>query len=196
MFIFAAICLLGGLFPGAVIDGLAPAAQALTGAHMPTQMTRAWLAIAPVAEARGSYDGLLVFLFIAMAATIAAAIVHRLGSAAVRRARPWDCGYPDLGPTSQVSAAGFAQPIRRVFGPLVFRSSETVTMPPPGDLSPARIDKHRHDLAWEYLYQPVCNALLTVADVFNQFQFLTIRRYLSFVFIALVGLLLALTLWQ
>jgi hypothetical protein len=32
--------------------------------------------------------------------------------------------------------------------------------------------------------------------VFNQFQFLTIRRYLSFVFIALVGLLLALTLWQ
>jgi NADH:ubiquinone oxidoreductase subunit 5 (subunit L)/multisubunit Na+/H+ antiporter MnhA subunit len=196
MFIFCAICLLAGVFPGAVIDWMAPVVQALTGAHLPTQMGRAWLSIAPVADARGSYDGLLVFLFSAVAAMIAAAIVHRVGSHATRRERLWDCGYPDLGPTSQYSAAGFAQPIRRVFGPLVFRSSETVTMPPPGDLSPARIDKHRHDLAWEYLYQPVCNALLTVADVFNQFQFLTIRRYLSFVFIALVGLLLALTLWQ
>jgi formate hydrogenlyase subunit 3/multisubunit Na+/H+ antiporter MnhD subunit len=196
MFVFAAICLLAGVFPGAVIDWMAPVAQALTGAHMPTQIDRAWLAIAPVDEARGSYDGLLIFLFTGVAAMIAAALVHRLGSHAVRRARLWDCGYPDLGPTSQYSAAGFAQPIRRVFGPLVFRSSETVTMPPPGDRAPARIDKHMHDLAWEYLYQPVCDALLMVADVLNQLQFLTIRRYLSFVFLALVGLLLALTLWQ
>ena len=196
MYIFATLCLLAGVFPGVVIDWMAPVVQSLTGARLPTQIGRAWLSIAPVADTRGSYDGLLVFLFMAVAAMIAAALVHRLGSHAVRRARLWDCGYPDLGPSAQYSAAGFAQPIRRVFGPLVFRSSETVTMPPPGDLGPARIDKHMHDLAWEYGYQPMCTALLKVAEVFNQFQFLTIRRYLSFVFVALVGLLLALTLWQ
>jgi len=179
-----------------VIDWLGPVAHSVIGAQMPTQMTRAWLSIAPVADAHGSYDGLLVFLFIAVAAMIAAALVHRLGSQATRRAGLWDCGYPGLGPAAQYSAAGFAQPIRRVFGPLVFRSSETVTMPPPGDLGPARIVKHMHDLAWELLFQPLCGAVLKVADVFNQFQFLTIRRYLGFVFAALVGLLLALTLWQ
>ena len=83
-----------------------------------------------------------------------------------------------------------------MFGPLVFRSSETVVMPPPGDLSPASIRKRTHDLAWEMFYEPVCNAVLALAEVFNRVQFFTIRRYLSFVFIALVGLLLALTLWQ
>jgi len=196
MFAFAAICLLVGVLPGAVIDWMAPIAQSLTGAHMPAQLHRAWLSIAPVADQRGSYDGLLVFVFITAAALIGAAIVHRLGSHAVRRARLWDCGYPDLGPTSQYSAASFAQPIRRVFGPLAFRSSEVVTMPPPGDLGPARIEKHMHDLPWEYLYAPLSGIVLKLADAFNQFQFYTVRRYLGFVFVALIGLLLALTIWQ
>ena len=138
----------------------------------------------------------MVFLFVIGAAVIGSIAVHRCGTKAVRRARLWDCGYPGLGPATQYSAAGYSQPIRRVFGPLVFRSSETVVMPPPGDLSPARIRKRMHDLAWEALYAPVCDAVLALAELFNRFQFLTIRRYLSFVFLALVGLLLALTIWQ
>ena len=47
----AAICLLAGVLPGAVIDALAPVTQALLGARMPTQMDRAWLSIVPIAEA-------------------------------------------------------------------------------------------------------------------------------------------------
>ena len=61
MFGFAALCLLAGIFPGVVIDLLAPVTQALTGAHMPTQLGVAWLSIVPVESARSSYNGLLVF---------------------------------------------------------------------------------------------------------------------------------------
>ena len=50
MFGFAALCLLAGIFPGVVIDLLAPVTQALTGAHMPTQLGVAWLSIVPVDE--------------------------------------------------------------------------------------------------------------------------------------------------
>lgn len=196
MGIFAALCVLAGLFPSLLINGLSAAVQQLVGSRLPSETGLAWLSIEPMADRSTSYNGFMVFTFLMIAALVGWLAVRILGSRAVRRARLWDCGYPDLGPSSQYSAAGYAQPIRRVFGPLVFHSSETVVMPPPGDLAPASIRKRTHDLAWEMLYEPVCDAVLALAELFNRVQFFTIRRYLSFVFLALVGLLLALTLWQ
>ena len=114
----------------------------------------------------------------------------------MRRAPAWDCGFPDASPATQYTAASFAQPIRRVFGTVVFRARETVTMPPPGDMAPARIEKTIHDPVWETLYAPIAGGVARAADLLNHLQFLTIRRYLGFVFAALVLLLLALALWQ
>jgi NADH:ubiquinone oxidoreductase subunit 5 (subunit L)/multisubunit Na+/H+ antiporter MnhA subunit len=196
MFILAAICLLAGVLPGVVIDTLSPVTQALVGAHMPMQMDRAWLSIVPIAEARSSYDGLLIFLFIAASAWFMAVAVHRFASQRLRRGPAWDCGFPDPSPATQYTAGSFAQPIRRVFGAVVFRSREIVTMPPPGDMAPARIEKHIHDPAWETFYAPVAAAIGATADWMNVLQFLTIRRYLGFVFVALILLLLVLALWQ
>ncbi|HEY1935376.1 MAG TPA: hydrogenase 4 subunit B [Acetobacteraceae bacterium] len=196
MFVLAAICLLAGIVPGVVIDALAPVAQALTGAHMPTQLGLDWLTIVPVAESRSSYNGLLIFVFIAASASLTAAAIHRFASRALRRGPAWDCGFPDASPAAQYTAASFAQPIRRVFGTVVFRTSETVTMPAPGDMAPARIEKTVHDPVWETLYAPIAGGVARAADLLNHLQFLTIRRYLGFVFAALVLLLLALALWQ
>jgi len=196
MFVLAAICLLAGIFPGAVIDALAPVAQALTGAHMPSQIGLDWLTIVPVAQSRSSYNGLLVFVFIAASASLMAWAIHRFASHAVRRAPAWDCGFPDPSPMTQYTAGSFAQPIRRVFGTVVFRAHETVTMPPPGDVAPAHIEKSIDDPAWDTFYAPIAGGVARAADVLNHLQFLTIRRYLGFVFAALVLLLLALALWQ
>jgi hydrogenase-4 component B len=196
MYALAVICLLAGVLPGVVIDQLSPVAQALLGAHMPTQMDRPWLSIVPIAEARSSYDGLLIFLFIAASAWTMALAVHRFASHRSRRAPAWDCGFPDPSVATQYTAASFAQPIRRVFGAVVFGSREVVTMPSPGDMAAAQIEKHIHDPAWETLYAPVGTAVTTTADWMNVLQFLTIRRYLAFVFIALILLLLVLALWQ
>ena len=51
------------------------------------------------------------------------------------------------------------------------------------------------DLAWDGLYVPIVRAVGILADRLNVLQFLTIRRYLSIVFAALIILLLVLALW-
>ena len=105
-----------------------------------------------------------MFLFIAGSAWLMAVAVHRFASHALRRAPAWDCGFPDPSPATQYTAGSFAQPIRRVFGTLVFRARETVTMPPPGDMAPARIVKHIHDPVWDTLYAPIAGGVGWAAD--------------------------------
>ncbi len=192
----ATLCLLAGILPGLVIDRLAPVTLSLVGSHVPMQIGQPWLSIVPIAEGRSSYNGLLVFLFIAASALAAVYVIHRLASRAVRRAPAWDCGFPDPRPQTQYTAGSFAQPIRRVFGTLAFRASEQVDMPPPGDVRPARLTVTLHDLVWESLYAPIVHAVSFGADRLNYLQFLTIRRYLSLVFLALVSLLLVLAIWS
>jgi hydrogenase-4 component B len=195
MFVLAGLCLLAGILPGFFIDALAPAAKAMVGDSMPLQRDVPYLSIVPIAEARSSYNGLLVCLFMLLSASAAAFAIHRLASDKLRRGPAWDCGYPDPSPATQYTASSFAQPLRRVFGTLVFRASERVEMPPPGDAAPARITVHLTDVVWDVLYAPIARAVAYVADRLNRMQYLSIRRYLSFVFAALVGLLLVLALW-
>ncbi len=195
MALFAALCLLAGVLPGVVIDGLAPVTQALLNAHMPVQLSVPWLSTVPIAESRSSYNGALVFAFVAVSASLAVFVIHRFASHAVRRAPAWDCGFPDPNPATQYTAGSFAQPIRRVFGTLVFRAREHVEMPPPGDTRPARFHVEVKDLIWDSIYVPIAGAVSFAADRLNHLQFLTIRRYLSLVFAALVMLLLVLAVW-
>jgi formate hydrogenlyase subunit 3/multisubunit Na+/H+ antiporter MnhD subunit len=196
MFVLTALCLLVGVVPGFFIDALQPAVQVVTGTRMPAQSGQAWLTLVPIMEGRSSYNGLLVFAFIAAAAWLAALVIHRVASDKLRRGPAWDCGFPDPNPSTQYSASSFAQPIRRVFGALVFRARETVEMPPPGSAAPARLTVVVRDLVWEALYAPVAEAVSMVAGWLNRMQFLTIRQYLSLVFVALVSLLLVLAAWS
>jgi formate hydrogenlyase subunit 3/multisubunit Na+/H+ antiporter MnhD subunit len=196
MSVLAALCLIVGILPGLFIDALAPVSLSLIGAHMPAQIGAQWLSIVPIAASRSSYDGLLVFLFMVISGTLAATAIHRLASDRLRRAPAWDCGYPDSSPATQYTAASFAQPIRRVFGTMVFRAREYGEMPPPGDVRPARLDVEISDLIWDTLYAPIASGIALAADRLNRLQFLTIRQFLSFVFSALVILLLVLAIWS
>jgi hydrogenase-4 component B len=195
MLVLAALCLVAGILPGIFIDALAPVVSAFVGERMPVQSGIAWLSIVPIAESRSSYNGLLVFLFIALSGTLAAFAIHRLASAALRRGPAWDCGYPDPSPATQYTAGSFAQPIRRVYGTPVFGAREHVEMPPPGDMRPARITVELHDRIWDAIYAPLAGAVAFAADRLNAMQFLTIRQYLTLVFTALVSLLMVLAIW-
>ena len=192
MMLLAALCLLVGIFPGPVIDTLAPVSSALIGERMPVQGGLQWLSIIPIAASRSSYDGLLVFLFMVISGALAATAIHRFASDRLRRAPAWDCGYPDARAATQYSATSFAQPIRRVFGTVVFHARETAGMPAPGDTRPAWLKVELHDLVWEYLYAPISAAIGFAADRLNRLQFLTIRQFLTLVFCALVVLLMVL----
>jgi hydrogenase-4 component B len=191
----AVLCLLAGVFPGVVIDSLKPVVLAVTGASMPMQAKIPWLSIAPIAESRSSYNGLLVLIFIISSSTLAASAIHRLASDALRRAPPWDCGFPDASPATQYTAESFSQPIRRVFGGFVFRGRESLEMPAPGETRPAVHHAALRDPIWDAVYLPIVGVVSTVATRLNRLQFLTIRQYLSVVFGALVALLLVLAAW-
>ena len=142
MFALAALCLVAGILPGLVIDALAPVVQGLVGARMPVQTGVAWLSIVPIAESRSSYNGLLVFVFIALSG-IARGLRDpppRLRPAAPRaglglrlsRCRARRRSTPPAASPSR-SAASSAR--------VVFRAREQVDMPPPGDMRPARLTR-------------------------------------------------------
>jgi NADH:ubiquinone oxidoreductase subunit 5 (subunit L)/multisubunit Na+/H+ antiporter MnhA subunit len=196
MLVLGALCVLVGLFPAVVIDVLAPVTQHLLGARLPAQLGRPWLTVVPIAEGRSSYNALILFLFVAISTIVAVYAIHRWASRALRVSPAWDCGFPDVDPATQYTATSFAQPIRRVFGSVVFAAQERIVMPLPGDPEPARLEVRLHDFIWEVLYEPVALGVGIVADHLNRLQFLTIRRYLSLVFALLILLLMVLVVWH
>jgi hydrogenase-4 component B len=196
MLLLALLCLAAGIAPGFVMDALAPVTQMLVGARLALQSSEPWLRIVPIDTARSAYDGALVLGMILIAAVASALIVRRFASHALRRSAPWDCGYPDPSPATQYTAGSFAQPIRRVFGSVVFRAREHLSMPRPGDTRPARFEVELHDTLWEVLYLPVIRLVEATSAWVNQLQFLTVRRYLTLVFAALVLLLVIVGGWR
>lgn len=189
MLVLVTLCIAAGIFPGYVIDAISPVAQTFVGGQMPLQAAQSWLTIVPIDQLRSSYNGFVLFLFITITASLAAFVIHRFASRSLRRAPAWDCGYPDASPALQYSSSGFAQPIRRVFGTLLFQARETVAMPKPGDVAAAHFRVDVRDLIWDVLYRPIARYVDFVSERANRAQFLTIRQYLGLVFIALVSLL-------
>ena len=78
----------------------------------------------------------------------------------------------------------------------MFRAREIGEMPPPGSTAPARLTVEMRDLIWDALYAPIAGVIAFATERLNVLQFLTIRRYLTLVFAALVLLLLVLAIWQ
>ncbi|MBB5048368.1 formate hydrogenlyase subunit 3/multisubunit Na+/H+ antiporter MnhD subunit [Rhodopseudomonas rhenobacensis] len=196
MVILASLCLFAGIFPGLVIDALSPVTQQILDSRLGAQSHLPWLSIIPIAERRGSYNGLLVLVFIAISASLGYLAIRRFSSHAVRRGPAWGCGFSDAVPQAQYSPDSFAQPLRRVFGTLLFAAREHVEMPPPGSVKPARFSVEIHDLVWETLYGRIAGAVDTASKRLDRWQLLTIRGYLSLVFATLVTLLLVLAIWS
>jgi hypothetical protein len=153
-----------------------------------------FILLAPLTAGVSSYSGVVVLVAVTAVTLAVVEGVHRLASDKVRRAAPWDCGFPDPSPAAQYTASSFAQPLRRVFGTTVFRAREQVDMPEPGDGRPARFVVTMRDLAWDAFYAPVERSISWLTDRFNPLQYLTIRRYLVFMFTALIVLLVTVAL--
>jgi hydrogenase-4 component B len=194
--VYALLCLLVGVLPGFVIDALGPVSQLLFHGHMPAQATLPWLSLVPISPARSSYNGLLILLLIVGTVGLTTLTVRLMASRTTRRAPAWDCGFPSTTPLTQYTAGSFSQPIRRVFGTVLFRAREDIDMPLPGDSRPARLTVQLHDVVWDICYAPLSGAVAYLADRLNVLQFLTIRRYLGLVFVTLVVLLLVVATWS
>jgi len=112
-------------------------------------------------------------------------VVHRLYHGRVRRAPPWDCGFPLQTPRMQDTAEGFGQPIRQIFEPF-FRMERH--LPSPFDLAPCysvKVDDH----FWRALYLPIARGAELLARTAGKIQQGRISIYLTYSFCTLLALL-------
>lgn len=196
MLIAAVVCIALGALPVLAIEPLQHLVGLLAGTRMPAIGSAPWLSLMPLASSRSTYNGLIMLVFLVSAGGIAALLLRLAASGALRRTSAWDCGFPDPHPATQYSATSFAQPLQRVFGRILFAAREQVDMPPPGDTRMAVAEVSWRDLPWEFAYRPVGRGVLWLAGRMNALQFLTIRRYLLLVFVALITLLAVVTAWH
>jgi formate hydrogenlyase subunit 3/multisubunit Na+/H+ antiporter MnhD subunit len=186
----AFLCILGGLLGSLLALGLAPVLSDLVGSALPRPGSGPTVfSLVAFDAAQSVYDAPVIALFVTIAALTTLAVVHRLSARRTRRGPAWDCGFPDPSPATQYTASSFAQPLRRVYGPLAFSARETVVLPAPGDTRPARFSAVLVDHLWRTLYAAPARAVLRLSERLNVLQFLSIRRYLVLMFTALVVLL-------
>ena len=181
----AAGCLLLGVFPVNVIAMIDPViTMAIGGATARMEMGN-WVLLAPINADRASYSPLIVLVVIVAVVLLTTQIVHRFYHGRVRRAPPWDCGYPLQTARMQDTAEGFGQPIREVFD-VVFRIDRQ--LPTPFDTAPkyaVRVEDH----FWYWLYLPLARVTEFVARQVGRIQQGRISVYLVYSFITLLALL-------
>ncbi len=187
--LLAGACLLLGVFPVLGLKLAESAAHGVVGVDLPPGAV-GWLFLSPLGTGGAAYAGLFVFIAILGLALGLRAVLGRVWPERRRRAAAWDCGFPDPNPATQYTASGFSQPLRRVFATSVFRARETVDMPPPGDPRPARLEVTLVDPAWDWGAEPLRRLIEAATLRVNALSLLSIRRYLSLMFGALVVLLL------
>jgi hypothetical protein len=186
LYILSGLCVLLGALPLAAIHLIDPVSLRLFGQPLALSGGSTWLWLVPFSTGISSYGAIV--LLAAAGSGLSVVILHLSRDGGQCRGPAWDCGLERR--SAIVHASSFAQPLRRVFATSLFRARERVEMPAPGDLEPARFEVTLRDLAWEWLYLPVAAAVEAVATRINVLQSLTIRRYLSLMFMALAVLLI------
>jgi formate hydrogenlyase subunit 3/multisubunit Na+/H+ antiporter MnhD subunit len=183
----AAGCVLLGLFPAQVIVAIDAVTQPLVGAGLAEAVrTHGWLLLAPVSPERASYSAIGFLLVVAASFLLAFVLVRLLYHGRLRRAAPWDCGFPRLNARMQDTAEGFGQPIRQVFEPFFRMQRE---LPTPFDAAPRYrvvVDDH----LWHWLYLPLAALVERASRLVGLLQRGRISVYLLYSFVTLLLMLL------
>ncbi|HSG76424.1 MAG TPA: hydrogenase 4 subunit B [Burkholderiales bacterium] len=179
-------CVALGLFPALGIGLLAPVTELLVGARLPE--AGGWLLV-PVSAARASYGPLIFFAGVAASVGLAFVLVRRLYHGRLRRAAPWDCGFPWQTARMQDTAEGFGQPVRQIFAPL-YRMRRR--LPSAFDAEP-RYAVEVGDHFWHWLYLPLGRLVESTARVIGTLQRGRIALYLVYSFATVIALLVWVT---
>ncbi len=183
----AAGCVLLGLFPAQVIGWLAPVVRQLTGQTLVNDGN--WLMLAPVSAERASYAPLVFFAVVLVTLLLVFIWVRRVYHGRVRRADPWDCGYPEQDARMQDTAEGFGQPIRQIFESFMLVERER---PDPFDRNP-RYASASLDKLWFLIYEPIAKLASWLSDQAGRLQHGRIQWYLIYSFATLLFLLVFVT---
>ncbi|MGH8709220.1 MAG: hydrogenase 4 subunit B [Burkholderiales bacterium] len=180
-------CVVLGLFPAQGIELLAPVTGLLVGARLP-DAGATWLLV-PVSLARASYGPLIFLAGVAASFGLAWFLVRRLYHGRLRRAPPWDCGFPWQSARMQDTAEGFGQPVRQIFEPL-YRMRRM--LPSAFDATP-RYAVEVGDHFWHALYLPLARLVEAAARGVGALQRGRIAIYLLYSFATVVAVLVWVT---
>ena len=180
-------CLVLGLFPAAMLHMLNQVGVSLTGHALAAEaLESGWLWLVPTHSEQASYSPLIFLLVVAAVVLLTAGLVRALYHGRVRRADPWDCGFPEQTNRMQDSADAFGQPIALVFSP-VYRTQRH--LPDPDDGTP-RYSLKVEDRHWGWLYLPVARAIEFASSKVGLLQRGRISTYLLYSFLTLIALLI------
>jgi len=183
--LLAALCLLLGVLPTGFLGLIDGVPRELLGTGLPRATAEGWLWLTPISPQVASYSAPLVVLVLVAMTGLVLWVVRRGGVQRVRRRDAWDCGFGPPSTRMQYTATAFAQPIRRVFGPL-FHIEESVVQREDGSL---RHQLQVSDRAWGLFYLPVVHAVEGAARRVVRLQSGNVRVYLGWTLATLLVLL-------
>ncbi len=180
----AAGCVLLGLVPALVVSQLDSVNALLLGAQVGNHGDSVWWLV-PVSPQRASYSPIVFLLGAVLMVLLVFFAIRHVYHGRIRRAAPWDCGYPLQNPRMQDTAEGFGHPIRHMFEPFFRMRRE---LPSPFDTAP-RYRVSVEDRFWHAAYLPVAAVVQKAADLVGRLQQGRIAVYLLYSFLTLVALL-------
>jgi hydrogenase-4 component B len=197
MTLLTVACVALGLAPMVVVPLLDRAIAPLAGVSIADKVVAldGW-ALAPVNVEFSSLSSPALALLLAALSLLGLGLVTAFGGfATVRHYKTWGCGI-NLSPRMEYTATGFVQPIKRVFS-TVYQPTvkvETELLEESKYFARRRhFEFHIEPVFQKYLYDPVVDFFLAMADRLRVIQAGSLHLYLTYIFVTLVVLLLIAT---
>jgi hydrogenase-4 component B len=188
------VCLLLGLLPMVIVPLLDRAGASFVGVAIADKVVAldGW-ALAPVNVEFSSLSSPAIALGLIGLSMLGLLVVVLFGGLAkARYYKTWGCGI-NLSPRTEYTATGFVQPIKRVFSTIYQPTVklETELLEESRYFAKRRrFEFHIEPIFQKYLYDPVVTFFSTMADRLRVIQAGSLHLYLTYIFLALVVLLL------
>jgi hydrogenase-4 component B len=191
----AALCLVLGLAPGAVLSVLRGVALSLPGVQPAPELARGLFTLA---AGPGHFDHVtppLVALLLVLGLALASTLSLR-GSYAVRHAPTWGCGG-ELSALTEYTATAFSKPLMMIFSAIYRPTREVARVDEVSPYFPSEV-RYRAEIEptfERFVYRPITRAVLSAAERMKVIQAGSLHAYLAYV-IAVVLSLVLLVWWR
>jgi NADH:ubiquinone oxidoreductase subunit 5 (subunit L)/multisubunit Na+/H+ antiporter MnhA subunit len=180
-------CVALGLLPTFMIGALNRVCVSLLGTGLSEEaLSSGWLWLVPTSGAQASYSPVVFLLVIGAVFALTFWLVRVFYHGRLRRADPWDCGYPEQTTRMQDTADAFGQPIRHIFAP-VFKIEREI---PRADDPHPEFSQSVEDRHWYVLYWPIARVTEMLSRHIGRLQQGRISVYLLYSFLTLIALLI------
>ncbi len=190
MALLAVPCLVFGLFPGAALSFLLPAAHALTGVIPAALEQHGMLSISQMSATLSPAAMLASMIVMLIAALVFIRIIGKTGNTVM--ADSWDCGIPGLTPRMQYTATAFTKPLRIIYKRIYLPSRDIKVR---YSLKPLFVKSIRYggDITpffERYAYEPVTRLIRLATGNVKILQNGSLQLYLGYILLTLILLLI------